>query len=275
MRSVSPQSLRHEYELYFDREVESYKNSVSRAHLCAIADAAQVSLDAAPQLGLHDLLLAAEVNRHIARRLSIPDFGNWSRRRLRHANEPTRAECWGLRADTPLSLAIHAVPLDAHVLVNGARVESSALYLAANGCRVTAVEPEADVVERVLVAASAAGLRARVRGLATELCDFRPDGRLTAVVFTPAALASYSECDREEVIDRLQNATEGGGVHVVETIVAGQEAIDEDELRACYAAWHVSFVPEPGAARTFVARKPPSLNAQRAWRRNESHNPHR
>jgi hypothetical protein len=53
----------------------------------------------------------------------------------------------------------------------------------------------------------------------------------------------------------LQSATADGGVHLVETIVAGQEAISEDELRARYSGWDVSFVQEPGAAKTFVAKK--------------------
>jgi hypothetical protein len=134
-------------------------------------------------------------------------------------------------------------------------VQGSALYLAANGCQVTAIEPERDVVERVLHAAEEAGLESRVRGLATELREWRPDGTLAAVICTPAAFAGLSASEREKVIAVLQTATADGGVHLVETIVAGQEAISEEELRAQYSGWDVSFVQEPGAARTFVARK--------------------
>ena len=35
-----PRSLRHEYDAYFEREVEAYKESVSRMHLMGIADLA-------------------------------------------------------------------------------------------------------------------------------------------------------------------------------------------------------------------------------------------
>jgi hypothetical protein len=94
-----------------------------------------------------------------------------------------------------------------------------------------------------------------VRGLATELREWRPDGPLAAVICTPAAFAGLSAHERERVIAILQTATADGGVHLVETIVAGQEAISEDELRARYTGWDVSFVQEPGAAKTFVARK--------------------
>ena len=140
-------------------------------------------------------------------------------------------------------------------MVSGARVQGSALYLAANGCQVTAIEPEPDVVARVLSAAAEAGLKSRVRGLATELCQWSPDGPLAAVICTPAAFAGLSAIERERVIAILQSATADGGVHLVETIVAGQEAISEDELRERYSGWDVTFVQEPGSARTFLARK--------------------
>jgi hypothetical protein len=255
MSQRGQRSLRHEYELYVDREIEAYKESVSRQHLCGIADFAAAVLEDQLQLGMRDVLLAVEVDRIIAKRLKIPSFDTWRRRRLKNASEPRRPEYWGLRADTPLAHAINPSSLKARVVVSGARVQGSALYLAANGCQVTAIEPEADVVQRVLVAAHEAGLASRVRGVATELSAFQPDGPLAAVICTPAAFAGLSAFEREKVIALLQTATADGGIHLVETIVAGQEAISEDELRLRYSDWDVSFVQEPGAARTFVARK--------------------
>jgi hypothetical protein len=255
MTARGPKSLRHEYSLYLDREIEAYKDSVSREHLCGIADFAQSALEGELQLGMRDVLLAAEVDRIIAKRLKIPSFETWRRRRVKNSSEPKRPEFWGLRSDTPLAQAINSASLHSRVVVSGARVHGSALYLAANGCQVTAIEPEHDVVERVLSAAEDAGLESRVRGLTTELREWRPDGPLAAVICTPAAFAGLSAFERERVIAVLQTATADGGVHLVETIVAGQEAITEEELRARYTGWEVSFVPEPGAARTFVARK--------------------
>ena len=255
MSSRGPRSLRHEYELYVDREIEAYKESVSRQHLCGIADSAHAALEEQLQLGMRDVLLAAEVDRLIAKRLKIPSFDAWRRRRLKNASEPKRPEYWGLRPDTPLAHAINSASLKARVVVTGARVQGSALYLAANGCQVTAIEPEPDVVARVLSAAAEAGLKSRVRGLATELSHWSPDGPLAAVICTPAAFAGLSAIERERVIAILQSATADGGVHLVETIVAGQEAISEDELRERYAGWDVTFVQEPGSAKTFLARK--------------------
>ena len=134
-------------------------------------------------------------------------------------------------------------------------MQGSALYLAANGCDVKAIEPEADVVERVLTAASEAGLRSKVTGLTTDLRNWNPDGPVSAVICTPAAFSDLSASERERVIAVLQSATADGGVHLVETIVAGQVALTEEELRGHYKGWEISFVQEPGAARTFVARK--------------------
>ena len=57
------------------------------------------------------------------------------------------------------------------------------------------------------------------------------------------------------VITLLQSATADGGVHLVETIVAGQVALTEDELRTHYRDWDVRFVADTGDARTFVATK--------------------
>ena len=248
-------SLRHEYDVYVDREVEAYKESVTRTHLLAIADLAQQSLEGELQLGMRDMLLAAEVDRIITRRLKIPTFDSWRRRRMRNMSEPRRPEYWGLRGDTPLAHAINPASLRAPVVVTGARVQGSALYLAANGCEVTAIEPEADVVERVLSAATDAGLRARVTGLTTDLRNWLPDGPVAGVVCTPAAFADLAAHERERVITLLQSATADGGVHLVETIVAGQVALTEEELRQRYQGWEISFHPDAGDARTFLARK--------------------
>lgn len=249
-------SLRHEYDTYLEREVEAYKESVSRTHLLGIAELAHASLEGELQLGMRDVLLAAEVDRIIARRLKIPAFDTWRRRRMRNAAEPKRPEYWGLRPDTPLAHAIGPASLRAQVIVSGARIQGSALYLAANGCDVKAIEPEAEVVERVLSAATEAGLRSRVTGLTADLRDWCPDGPVSAVICTPAAFSDLTAVERERVIAVLQSATSDGGVHLVETIVAGQVALTEDELRTHYRGWQVSMVPESGAAQTFLARKP-------------------
>lgn len=255
IQARAPRSLKHEYDAYLEREVEAYKESVTRAYLMSIADLANANLEGELQLGMRDVLLAAEVDKIIAKRLKIPSFDTWRRRRLRNSAEPKRPEYWGLRADTPLSQAIASVGLSAPVVVSGARIQGSALYLAANGCDVKAIEPETEVVERVLAAAADAGLRSRVTGLATDLRSWNPDGPVAAVVCTPAAFADLTPVERERVIAVLQSATADGGVHLVETIVAGQAALTEEELRDHYKGWDISVVAEPGAAKTFVARK--------------------
>ena len=65
-----------------------------------------------------------------------------------------------------------------------------------------------------------------------------------------------SAVERARVLAVLQSATADGGVHLVETIVAGRATLGLDELRESYAGWSVSVEGGPGSrARTFVARK--------------------
>lgn len=258
MTTRLPRSLRHEYELYVEREIEDYKNSVSRSYLMGLADEAMRRIREGDQMGLADLLLAAEVDKVIAKRLRLPSYDTWRKRRQRNATELQRPEHWGLRHDTPLKAAIPAIPAlpgSASVLVTGARVEGSALFLAANGCEVTALESEPDVVARMLETARSAGLDERVRALVSSLHTYAPEGPLTAVVCTPAAFDGLSAHERARVIELLQSATMDGGVHLVETIVAGQAMFDEEELRKQYDGWVISIVPDPGASKTFMARK--------------------
>jgi hypothetical protein len=252
---TSPRSLRAEYQQYVEREIEDYKNSVSTAFLHSIATEAARTLDEGAQLGMREVMLADEVDRIIAKRLRLPSYDTWRKRRLKNANELRRPEHWGLRPDTPLAQAIPTRASSAQVLVAGPRVEGSALYLAANGCEVTAVESEVAVVNRVLRAAQDAGLTEKLRGFVADLVSFTPDGPLAAVVCTPAAFAGLGEHEIEQVIHLLQRATLDGGVHLIETLVAGQQVLSEDELRSRYAGWEIKLVPEPGASKTFVAKK--------------------
>lgn len=251
----SPRSLRAEYQEYVEREIEDYKNSITTPALHAIATEAARTLDEGTQLGMREVMLADEVDRIIARRLRLPTYETWRRRMLKNANELRRPEHWGLRPDTPLTEALAPASRAASVLVAGPRVEGSALYLAANGCEVTAVESEVAVVNRVLRAAQESGLTEKLRGFVADLMSFIPDGPLAAVVCTPAAFAGLSPLEREHVIALLQQSTLDGGVHLIETLVAGQAVLSEDELRSRYRGWDIRMVPEPGASKTFVAKK--------------------
>lgn len=257
--TLRPRSLRYEYELYLEREIEDYKNSISRSALVSIAEEATRRIVDGDQLGISELLLSAEVDKLISRRLRLPTYDTWRKRRQRNATEMQRPEHWGLRGDTPLKEVLPSGAGVGSVLVTGARIEGSALYLAANGCEVTAIEPEPEVVDRMLQAARDAGLDERVRGTVGELYSYlngwTPTDPLTAVVCTPAAFAGLSHEERARVIDVLKSVTTDGGVHLVETIVAGSAVIDEEELRQQYSGWAISIVRERGDSKTFVARK--------------------
>ena len=247
-------SLKHEYELYVEREIEDYKDSIPRSAILSIGDEAVGRLREQEQVAFDELVLWGEVDRIITRRLRLPAFTTWKKRRLKLLAEYRRPEHWGMQPDAPLVRAIHP-GTESHVLVTGPRISESTLYLAANGCQVTAVNDAPDVVERVMIAAEAVGLASQVNAFVSPLSEWAPDEPLTAVIVSNAAFAGLSDTDRARVIEVLKSATLDGGVHLVQTIIAGQAGLTIDELRTQYSGWAISVESENSPGLTFLARK--------------------
>src|SRR5215470_8723294 len=99
-------SLKHEYELFVEQEIENYKESIPRSVLLTIGDDAVASLTSAPQFALTELLLCDEVDRIIFKRLRLPSYTTWRQRRLKLIDELRRPEHWGLRPDDVLVRAL-------------------------------------------------------------------------------------------------------------------------------------------------------------------------
>jgi hypothetical protein len=246
-------SLKYEYALYLEREIENYKESVPRSVLLSIGDDAVRALAGQQQFALTELLLCDEVDKIIFKRLRLESYATWRKSRIKLLAELRRPEHWGLTRDDPVVRAVHAVGGDTRVLVAGTQVETPALYLAANGCDVTALA-EPDAVRRVLDAAEQAGLGERVHASAAALDSFTPNEPLTAVIYTHAAFTGLSAAERARVIQVLQSATADGGVHLVQTIAAGKRtSVSMDELRRRYRGWDVTV--EDSAPNSFMARK--------------------
>lgn len=254
-------SLRHEYQLYVEQEIENYKESVPRSVLLGIGDEAVSALASQAQFALTELLLCEEVDRIIFRRLRLPAYDTWRRRRVRLIDELRRPEHWGLRPDDVLVRAL-APSTEGCVLVAGASDESSTLYFAANGCDVTTLGAEVDAVERVMQAAIGAGLAGRVHAEVADLASWTPPAErlLNAVIVNPSALARLSPEERARIIGDLQAATLAGGVHLVQTIPPAARsgntaAVSLEELRSRYKGWQVTVERSEGRAKTFFARK--------------------
>src|SRR5215204_1158055 len=105
-------SLKHEYELFVEREIENYKESVPRSVLLSIGDEAVRALADQQQFALTELLLVEEVDKIIFKRLRLPSYVTWRKRRLKLIEELRRPEHWGLRADDAVVRTAQAVPAD-------------------------------------------------------------------------------------------------------------------------------------------------------------------
>lgn len=245
-------SLRHEYELYIEEEIENYKESVPRSALLSIGDEAARHLATEAQTVLTEMLLWEEVDKIITRRLRLPSYSTWRRRRIKLLAEIRRPEHWGMQPDDALVRAASSVSTG-HVLV--ADAELSALYLAANGCAVTAIAADEDVVRRVLTAASQLGLSERIHGEIGDLASWMPDAPLNAVVCASRLLGELPAGERASAIERLQGATAAGGVHVVRDVDRSPGVRMMDELRRRYRGWDVSTMASSDTSDTFVARK--------------------
>jgi hypothetical protein len=247
-------SLKHEYELYVEQEIENYKFSISRTAILRIGDEAVAALRQQTQPAFDELMLCSEVDRIITQRLRIPTYSTWRRRRLKLLAQYRTPEHWGMAADAALVREI-APDSDSRVLVAGVRQEGPVLYLAARGCQVTALEDNEEAVERVVTAASQVGLMSRVNGQPMRIDSWSPDEPLNAVVVTPEAFHGLTPDQRTRVIDLLKRSTIDGGVHLVDTLVAGDSGVTVEELRARYRGWDVSVVRDGSENRTFLARK--------------------
>lgn len=254
MPRQAPRSLRYEYELYIENEVEEYKDSISRTTLLKIGDEAVAALREQPQLTLTELIVCEEVDRIIRSRMRLPSYNAWRRKRLKLLAEFQRPEHWGLQPDGILAREV-APPAQSRVVVAGCDGEGAALYLAARGCDVVAVDSAADAVARVIRAAEEAGLTERVHGCISDLRLWSPDGALSAFVCSPAALHGLSAAEHVQLLLTVQGATRDGGVHLLERSAADEGIVSLSELSARYEGWAISVERESEHATTFLARK--------------------
>jgi hypothetical protein len=252
MANRPARSLRYEYELFVEEEIENYKESIPRSALLSIGDEAVAVLSQQPQFSLTELMLAEEVDQLIFRRLRLPSYQTWRRRRLKLLREIRRPEHWGLQADDVVVRTVRTAG-DARILVAGSSPEAPALYLAANGCDVTAVSAEDDVVERVLSAAMAAGLAERVHAQRADWSAWSPESPLDAVIVMSTALRGLTGPQRARVIQLLQGATADGGIHLVQT-PESQKTPTLQELERRYEGWSVSLERD-ASSEMFMARK--------------------
>lgn len=256
MDQSAPRSLKYEYDLFVENEIEGYKDSISRTALLKIGDEAVAALESHAQFAMSELLLCDEVDKIIRKRLRIPSYTTWRKKelkRLKELDEFRRPERWGVPADSVLAREMH-LPAESRVLVAGTAAVNAARYLAAQGCSVMALESNGSA-DTSLDPEDAALISGRIEAIPVALNEFAPGEPLNAVVCTPAAFAGLSAKERHRVIQVLQSATRDGGVHLVDTIIASQAEPTLSELRKSYKGWSISVLDDGTTSRSFLARK--------------------
>jgi hypothetical protein len=257
MDQKSPRSLKHDYDLFVENEIDNYKESISRTSLLKIGDEAVAALASQAQFAMSELLLCDEVDRIIRKRIRIPSYPTWRRKELKwrkELEEFQRPEHWGLRPDSALAREVR-LPASSRVLVAGPSGGNTALYLAAQGCSVTAVDAsnDDDVPAKPNEIKKLPG---KIDAQKVPLKEWSPVESLHAVVCTSAAFAGLNAQERLSVIEVLQSATQDGGVHLVDMIIAGGAAEPTlTELRKSYKGWKISIVDDGMKSRSFLARK--------------------
>jgi hypothetical protein len=256
MMSTPTRSLKYEYAIYVDREIEHYKDSIPRSSLLKLADDAVAQMTQGAQLELSELVLCDAVNEQIMRRLKLPTYVRWRRNRLKMLEQFRRAEHWGLAHAAHLNSAVrlHEHP---HVVVAGPHVKERTLYLAAHGAHVTAVAEveDEDVVTRVLVAAAQAGLSGQVEAAVEGLDEWAPSSPVGAVVWHAEVLDALSPDRRARVLAHMQDATAAGGVHYIEGVSGDPRAARASlgALKAQYPGWQI---PDESGSGVIVLHKP-------------------
>ena len=76
-------SLKYEYALFLEKEIEDYKESLPRSVLLKIGDDAVHALAGQQQFALTELLLCDEVDKIIFKRLRLPSYPNWRKSRIK------------------------------------------------------------------------------------------------------------------------------------------------------------------------------------------------
>ncbi|HJU66287.1 MAG TPA: hypothetical protein VJ596_11445 [Gemmatimonadaceae bacterium] len=249
-----PRSLKHEYELFVEREIENYKEAVPRSKLLSIGDQAVAALASNQQLALTEVLLCEEVDRIIRDRVKVPTYDSWCKRRRKVLHDHKRPERCGIH---PQGALVRAMPkmANGHVLVADTGEDGRVLYLAANGCAVTAVDATEEPAERLMDKVVGMGLTGRVRCLVGELKHWTPDVALKGVFCRVQELARLTQSERTTLMEQLRDATAVGGLHLVASQAGEQQHALLDELQAIYEGWTVSLQVEVTKEEVLWAEK--------------------
>ncbi len=226
-------SLQRRYQQFREREIEFYKQVVSRRSVMRIAQDASDRILARPELQLGELTLAQEVDALIAARIGVPSFKRWrlaaERKNGRKRAPSPRAE--QLQLPMPSSDAAAGT-----VLVLQPRNAGAWERFCERGRNVIVIEPDDRERSALETHASRSGWTHLLRTSATNE-PLHERVVFTSVLYSPAACSDLSEPETVQLIDRLKEATVSGGTHIVDGLIDDREVLPEALLQRSYSSW--------------------------------------
>ncbi|HEV8598032.1 MAG TPA: hypothetical protein VGQ69_01580 [Gemmatimonadales bacterium] len=212
-------SPKQRYQEYILQRIEDYKNSLAREELLRLGnDAASELQDAAEgQYFLTEVVMQETVDRLIIKRLKLPSFPKWRQKfaKLRVAQrEPTH---WGIERGSAVAALLPRLEPGDHALVVGSGAEAAAYLLAAHDLRVTCLFGDDATCTRIETRMAAESLTGDFEAFVVMLGSWFPELELPVhlVVIDAATLAGLAGPRRVDLMARLQDVTEPGGIHAV------------------------------------------------------------
>ena len=251
---VLNESPRARYQRERARAIQYYKEIISHERLMRIGALASERILAHAQFVLDGQTLADEVDALIAARVEFPRYRSWVRARYPrgvsdHASFPASVQLVLDHGDAERSGTEPVLTLQPHAV-------DAWEALCSAGRAVIVVEPDAAERGVVVSRAGRRGWRDLVRADPFTV-SWPSSDALSAVLYSPAAMADLSRGESEHLVASLKRATVRGGVHVVDGLMLEREWLPRSFLRRSYEGWRLR-ARRTDASWTLVAECPRS-----------------
>jgi hypothetical protein len=201
------------------QRIEHYKQTVSREELLRLAGEEQAALDdgSNEQFVLTEVLMGEIVDAAIRKRLKLKGFNRWRQTFAKRRSAQQQPTHWGLDNTCPLVGLLGRIEPGDRALVIGQGAEAQAYLLAAHDADISFWDADFGVCDRVEQKMKDECLATQFFSCCVPLARWIPShgAPYDILVLDMGALADYDARCHPEIIDRLQELTAEGGVHVL------------------------------------------------------------